>query len=116
MLKDMKSHTHLKPGQRGTKKLVERYGDALLCVRYRTDVKRGVTLKTVELIVEELPLRGRQFRDEEIVSLIVAYGETTLRDRLKAAGGRWNPADKLWKVSYGAIRGNAELEERILRK
>jgi hypothetical protein len=35
MLKDMKTHKHLKPGQMGTKRLVEQFGDALLCVRYR---------------------------------------------------------------------------------
>jgi hypothetical protein len=61
-------------------------------------------------------VRGRPYRDDEIVSLIVAYGETALRGRLKAMGGRWNPADKLWHLPYGAIRGDAELEERILRK
>ncbi len=31
MLKDMKTHTHLKPGQKGTKRLVEKFGDSLLC-------------------------------------------------------------------------------------
>jgi hypothetical protein len=31
----MKTRVKLKPGQKGTKKLVERYGDALVCVRYR---------------------------------------------------------------------------------
>ena len=37
----MKARVTLKPGQKGTKKLVERYGDALVCVRYRYDpVKR----------------------------------------------------------------------------
>lgn len=33
MLKEMKSYCHLKPGQNGTKRLLEQYGDALLCVR-----------------------------------------------------------------------------------
>ena len=51
MLKDMKTPTHLKPGQKGTRRLVEKYGDALLCVRYRYDEKRGIRLKTVEIIV-----------------------------------------------------------------
>jgi hypothetical protein len=52
MLKDMKSYCHLKPGQKGTRRLVEQFGDALLCVRYRYDEKRGVKLKTVEIIVD----------------------------------------------------------------
>jgi len=55
MLKDMKTHTHLKPGQKGTRRLVEKYGDALLCVRYRYDEIRGVRMKTVEIVVEERP-------------------------------------------------------------
>jgi hypothetical protein len=31
-----------RPGQRGTVKLVERYGDKLVCVRYRYDAKAGM--------------------------------------------------------------------------
>jgi hypothetical protein len=116
MMKEMKTTTHLKPGQRGTKHLTEQYGDALLCVRYRTDEKRGVRLKTVELIVEEKPIKvsGRYYRDDETVYLVITYGESALRDRLKIQGGRWNPAKKLWQVTYGAIRDHADLTERIV--
>jgi hypothetical protein len=53
MLKNIKADTHLKPGQKGTKALLEQYGDKLLCVRYRYDEKRQVRIKTVELIVSE---------------------------------------------------------------
>jgi hypothetical protein len=48
----MKTRLILKPGQRGTKGLAEKYGDDLLCVRFRYDVKLRQRLKTVELIVE----------------------------------------------------------------
>jgi hypothetical protein len=57
MLKDMKTHTHLKPGQKGTRRLVEKFGDALLCVRYRYDAIRGVRMKTVEIVVDEKPCK-----------------------------------------------------------
>jgi len=115
MLREMKSHKHLKPGQKGTKRLVEKYGDSLLCVRYRYDEIRGVQLKTVEIVVEEKVLRSApRYRDEDLVKLIVAYTEKSLRERLKAAGGRWDPQEKLWLVRYGSIRGT-ELEERILK-
>ena len=40
------------------------------------------------------------------------FTEKTLRDMLKAAGGKWVPKEKSWFVPYGAIRGT-ELEERI---
>lgn len=32
MLKKMKAYGYLQPGQNGTKRLVEKYGHALLCV------------------------------------------------------------------------------------
>lgn len=54
-LKHMKTHTSLKPGQKGTTRFVEQYGKSLLCVRYRLDTIRGIRMKTVELVVEEKP-------------------------------------------------------------
>jgi len=115
MLKDMKTHTHLKPGQKGTKRLVEKFGDSLLCVRYRYDERRGIRLKTVEIVVEERSWKpSLRCRDDDIVPLIVAYTEKALRDRLKAVGGRWDPQEKVWLVPYGSIRGT-DLEERILK-
>lgn len=49
----MKTRVNLKPGQKGTKRLVEQYGDALVCVRYRYDEKTQKQYKTVEIIVSE---------------------------------------------------------------
>ncbi len=116
MFKNMKTDTHLKPGQKGTKQLVEKYGDLLLCVRYRKDTARKVRLKTVEIVVEEKEWKpaSLQYRDEDIVPVIVSFSEKTLRDMLKAAGGKWDPDEKVWHVPYGSIRGNTELEMRIL--
>ncbi len=117
MLKNMKSYAHLKPGQKGTRRLVDKYGAALLCVRYRYDEKRGVRLKTVEIIVEEKPYAASlRYRDADIVTVMVHYSEKALRGMLKASGGRWDPGEKLWRVPFGAIRGNAELVERIVRE
>ena len=113
MLKDMKTRKHLKPGQDGTKRLVEQYGDALICVRYRYDEQRGVQLKTVEIIVEEKPVGPARYHDEDTVRLVVSFTEKGLRERLKTAGGRWDPQEKVWLVRYGTIRGT-ELEDRIL--
>jgi hypothetical protein len=109
----MKSRLNLKPGQKGTKRLVEKYGKALLYVRYRYDEHRGVRLKTVEIVVEEKPWQPSvRIRDEEIVPVIVQFSEKNLRDKLKGVGGKWHPEEKSWFVPYGAIRGT-ELEERI---
>ena len=112
MLKDMKSYGHLKPGQKGTRRLVEKYGDALLCVRYRYDETRGVKLKTVEIVVEERPLSTPRFRDGDVVPVSVAYDETVLREQLRAMRAKWDPQVKVWFVPYRLIRGTA-LESRI---
>jgi hypothetical protein len=47
------TYFHLKPGSKGTKQYVDKYGDALVGVRYRYDKSRGVLLKTVEIVIEE---------------------------------------------------------------
>lgn len=115
MLKNIKADTHLKSGQKGTKRLLEQYGDKLLCVRYRYDEKRQVRIKTVELIVSETPhTPALHYRDHDMVSVIVPYANTAIREKLKAAGGRWNPDKKLWQVSFGAIRSDTELTEKIV--
>jgi hypothetical protein len=84
MLTEMKSYRHVKPGQNGSKRLVEQYGDRLLCVRYRYDEHRRIRLKTVEIIVEERPWQPPfRFRDEDLAPVAVGFGETELRDKLR---------------------------------
>lgn len=112
MLKDMKSYKHLKPGQKGSKRLVEQYGDALLCIRYRYDEKRGVHLKTVEIVVEEKTANPIHFKDSDIVSVSVGFEEMELRERLRSLRARWDTQAKLWFVPYRLIRGT-DLETRI---
>jgi hypothetical protein len=113
MLKDMKAHCHLKPGQKGTKRLVDQYGESLLCVRYRYDEQRGVRIKTVELVVEEKswhpPFR---FKDDDIVPIAVGCNETDLRERLRKARAKWDPQEKIWLAQYRFIR-NTVLDSRI---
>lgn len=117
MLKYMKAHTHLKPGQKGTMRLMEQFGDKLLCGRYRYDEIRQVRMKTVEIVVDERPCDpNMRHRDKDIVGVMVPFTKLALRDKLKAAGGRWNPEEKVWRVPFGAIRGDAELVERILKE
>lgn len=113
MLKDMKSHCHLKPGQKGTKRLVEQYGESLLCVRYRYDKSRGVRLKTVEIIVEEKTWQSPfGFKDGDIAPIKVAFEETELRAKLQKMRAKWDPNEKVWLAPYRLIRGT-ELENRI---
>jgi hypothetical protein len=49
----METRTTLRPGDRGTRKLRERFGKRLAGVRYRYDAEAGKRYTTVELIVAE---------------------------------------------------------------
>jgi hypothetical protein len=108
----------LKPGQKGTKALVEQYGDALVCVRYRYDEVSRTRIKTVELIIEKKelpPLRKKQqkIEDDTVVPLKIEYGEKLLGKMARSFGGRWDPDVKLWFVQFGKIKGT-ELETHII--
>lgn len=92
--------------------MTEQYGPALLCVRYRFDEKRGVRLKTVEIVVEEKPLVSPRFKDGDVVPVSVAFDETELREQLRKMRAKWDPQLKVWFVRYRLIRGTV-LETRI---
>lgn len=76
-----------------------------------------VRLKTAEIIVKERPVKfSQRHRTSDMVAIMIPYTEKTLREALKAAGGRWDPTERLWRVRYGSIRENAELVKRIARE
>ncbi len=99
---DMRTGSKLRPGERGTKKLVAQYGDRLVAVRYRYDEERSWRLKTVELIVEEGPWSptARKMKGATIVEVRVGVGEVELQRKVKRAGGRWNAEKRLWEIRY----------------
>ena len=110
----MKTRLNLKPGQPGTKRLVEKYGDSLLCVRFKYDEESRQRLKTVELIVErtEWTPPAPRYSADTLVPLRIEAADMPLRLQAKAAGGRWNPERKLWFAKYGKISGTI-LEKHI---
>ena len=55
----METRLTLRPGDKGTRKLVERFGERLVRVRYLYDAEAGRRLKTVELIVQSIPWQPR---------------------------------------------------------
>jgi predicted aminopeptidase len=93
-----------KPGQPGTRKLVQRFGDRFVCVRYRYDTQNNRRHKTVELIVETVPwrpsVRRARRRDEEMVAVRIAYAETELRERAKRLGAIWRPRHRVWEMRW----------------
>ena len=70
----------LRPGMSGTKKLLARYGERLVCVRYRYDRATGRRVKTAELIVEDVAWAGRARKprrnDRDFVAVRIAWKES----------------------------------------
>jgi len=101
----MRTRLKLKPGQRGTKKLLKRYGSQLICVRYRYDVVQKKRFKTVELIVDEVHWEPQpkplSVQLQEEVYIRLEASDDALRERIKQAHGRWNLNRKLWALPYG---------------
>ena len=112
----MRTLKTLKPSQAGTKGLLARYKKSLLCVRYRYDAVTRQRLKTVELIVQR---RSRQpesaRRAAHTVSVRIDWQETELRQRIKATGGRWDPAARVWVLRRNAT-ARLKLLDRVVKK
>jgi hypothetical protein len=116
----MQTRVTLRPGQRGTKKLVQRFGARLICVRYRYDGIECRRLTTVELIVDEAPWRPanpwapRHTSGDrgEFISVRVDYHEVELRERVKSAGARWDPQKRVWILPLAQAR-RLGLQNRI---
>jgi len=112
----MKTRLKLMPGQKGTKALVDIYGDALFCVRYRYDEESNTRVKTVEIVVGKKAWTPPQpmFSDDENVSVRIAFSESKLKNMARAAGGRWNPEKRLWLIQFGKIKGTALAKHIVL--
>lgn len=108
----MRTRLKLKPGQRGTRKLVQQYGSRLVSVRYRYDEEKQRRYKTIELIVDETEWRPR-LRPETIVYLRVAWGEAQIAAKIRRAGGEWNRPKQYWELRYEAAL-KLGLEGRII--
>jgi len=83
--------------QPGALKLARRFGDALVCVRYRHDPMSLHRYTTVELVVDEAPVAKRADLDK-IVFVQLGYNETAYRQQALAHGARWDARRCLWSM------------------
>ena len=113
----MKTRLSLAPGQNGTKKRLARYGERLVCVRYRYDPARRGRHKTVELIVKITPWipnrRNPRREPEDLAAVRIGFFETAVRERIKAAGAIWRPRQRMWKVDWKTVR-ELGLQDRVV--
>lgn len=94
--------------------MLKKYGDDLVCVRFRYDAETGQRIKTVELIVERSDWSPPQQKlsQNTIVALRIVASNMAMRKIAKAAGAKWNPEKQLWFLKYGQVAGT-ELEKYI---
>ena len=95
----MRTRLVRRPGQHGTKDLVAQYGEQLICVRYRYDPIHKKRYKTVELIIETVEWSPPPASDT-IVALRVAIHERDVQHAIRAVGGVWNRAKRVWELRY----------------
>ena len=102
----------LKPGEPGTRKLAARFGDKLVCIRYRVDAARQRRYTTVELIVDEAVLVTRRVHSPSssvpdrnpMVGVRIFYRESALREKAKSEDAIWRPRQKLWGMPLQTAR------------
>jgi hypothetical protein len=92
----------LAPTQPGAIKLARRFGDALLCVRYRRSANGSHRYTTVELIVECVPVNKPGA--DGIVGVRIGYEESQLRALAREHGATWDRAARLWRMPLRAAK------------
>jgi len=90
----MKTRLVLKPGQRGAKRLVDQYGENLVCVRYRCAEQRKKRIKTEIDHHAENPTAGIRVGPEE----------KDIQNELRKAGGIWNRKDRFWEIDLKSAK------------
>ncbi len=85
------------PEQAGARKLAQRYGKELFCVRHRVSSDGMHRLTTVELLVSVEPMRRRTALDAE-VAVRLDFRDRQHRSALQQQGARWDAATKVWRL------------------
>lgn len=104
-------------GQPGSKRYLEQYGNALVCVRFRVHPHTARRYTTVEIVVDEgqraLHAQPDILDLDEIVAVGIHFTETELRNKAQLAGARWDAERRVWLLSlriaqhlglYGRVR------------
>ncbi len=92
----------IRPGAPGTTKSLRDWGDRLVAVRYRYSNDPPTRFTTIELVVAAAPWKISPTRQ---VFVEVRSWEWDLREKVKAAGGRWVPKAARWRMRYDRAVG-----------
>jgi len=103
------------PGNPGTKSLMGKNGEELICVRYKYDKQNHKKIKTAEYIIKSWDENQSHSKIpyNKIVHLRIEYGETRLGALARSVGGKWNKQKKYWEMPYREVK-SLGLEDRII--
>lgn len=91
----------MQPEARGAIKLARRYGETLICVRYRLSPDGSERLTTVELVLERTAVQSRA---NPAVAVKIYASEAKLRSRAAARGAWYDPKTRLWRMHENDAR------------
>lgn len=104
----------LAPGEAGTKRLSQRFGADLVCVRYRQDREAQRRYTTVEIVVDSGPLAATPLlRTGQLVR--IGLNEPELRQAAARLGAVWDQQQRAWRMKKEAVK-QLQLEHRLLKK
>ena len=106
----------LRPGDPGTKKTVEKFGDRLVCIRYRYDQQKQIRYKTAEIILEEKSwkLNEQRIPANKLLKIRIGKFETTIRALVKSYGGKYDLKTGYYLLPYSTIK-KLDLMQRIIK-
>ena len=95
----------IRPGDDGSKRYHDKYGEQLCAVRYRRSPCKSTVYTTVEIIVAQREAYRKSSGPKtptkacgEWVAVKIAYEEVALRTEVRKMGGRWSKLAKAWVV------------------
>ena len=103
----------LRPGDMGTKQHLQKYGNQLVCVRYRIDKNKNKRYTTVELIVDEQAIKKTNLSVRVWVK--IHYNDTSLRKAIIKEGARWLTKEKAWEMEYSSAK-KLGLKKKIIHQ
>ena len=104
----------LSPGAAGTKRLNQRFGQDLVCVRYRPDREAGLRYTTVEIVVDSGPI-ATQAEADPLLLVQIGWNETEIRLAACALGATWDKDKRAWRMSKEAIK-RLQFGHRLVKK
>ncbi len=98
----------MRPGEKGTQRLLREWGEHLVMVRYREDEAKTRRYTTIEIVVDERKRPEPQInqraalaqRNKQLVGLRVHYADSATQKRLRQAKAYWHRGVKLWLCRY----------------